>query len=296
MFTKKVSIKIYIMIINIICVFSPKIACKLRYMISMKKKLSLQNPTGFNEKLMWLNLYWKDPLKTKCADKYLVREYVKSKECEEILNPIYGVYRNGNEIDWDKLPRKFVLKSTYGSGNNFICKDKSKLNKKEVLDLLNKWQKQSILKQQAAQLHYSQKTKAIICEEYINDLDNGVPIDYKFFCFNGEPKVILVIEGRNDEMPRKMFYDVDWNELSQYCNASLDFANISRPQNLEMMVEYAQKLSEDFPFVRVDFYNIKGKIIFGELTFTPGACLSKTHNELGDKYFGSLLDIAYYNS
>lgn len=286
----KLLIKVYGFLIGIITLFSPVLASKIRYRISMGKKLNLDNPRGFNEKMMWLNLFWQDPLKTKCADKYLVRDYVKEKGCGEILNPIYGVYKYPDEINWEDLPDKFVLKSTYGSGRNIICTDKNKLDKKKTKKTLKKWLSPKILNT-TAQMHYSQKTNIIICEKYIETPDGKPPTDYKFYCFNGEPKIILAIEDR-DNNEKKMFYDLNWNPLRQYCNPRYANVDIKKPPQLKKMIEYAYKLSEDFPFVRVDLYNVDNQVLFGELTFTPAACLSKTHNKKGDEYFGSLLDIS----
>lgn len=290
----KFIIKIYRLIIGLITLWSPVVASKIRYRISMGKKLDLDNPRGFNEKMMWLNLYWQDPLKTKCADKYLVREYVKEKGCEEILNPIYGVYKTPEEINWDILPNKFVLKSTYGSGRNIICTDKNKLDIKKTNKILKKWLSPKLLNT-TAQMHYSQKTNVIICEKYIETPQGKGLIDYKFYCFNGEPKIILAIEGRdNNSEIKKMFYDLNWTPLKQYINPKYAGEEIERPSQLKKMIEYARILSGDFPFVRVDLYNVENQVIFGELTFTPAACLSKTHNQKGDEFFGSLLDISEY--
>ncbi len=256
----------------------------------MGKRLNLIEPKGFNEKLMWLNLFWQEPLKSKCADKYLVREYVINKSCGEILNPIYGVYDRPEDIKWGELPQKFVLKSTFGSGNNLICLDKNKMSIRDVNKELERWLKPRILNH-TVQLHYSQKTNKILCEKYIESPQGVAPNDYKFYCFNGEPRVILAFKERDKGIPKRMFYDLEWNKLDKYANREFTSGEIEKPLKLNEMIECARKLSEGFPFVRVDLYNVGEQVIFGELTFTPAACLSKAHNEEGDKFLGSLLEL-----
>lgn len=289
----KLFVYFYRLLIGLISLINQEFALKIRYRISMKKKLDLKNPIGFNEKMMWLNLYWQSSKKTECSDKYLVRKYVKEKCSEELLNPIYGVYKNVESINWDQLPEKFVLKSTYGSGRNIICLDKQYLNISKTERKLKKWLKPKLL-DGTVQTHYSQETNVIIAEKYIKGLRRKVPNDYKFYCFHGKPKLILAFEGRDKGITQKMFYDLDWNPLKKYINIDNINDEIDKPSGLNRMIEYAEQLSEDFPFVRVDFYNINGKVIFGELTFTPAACLSKTHNAKGDKYLGKLLHLPYY--
>src|SRR5699024_388384 len=156
-------------------------------------------------------------LKTKCADKYLVREYIRNKGCEEILNPLYGVYTSPEEINWSDLPKKFVLKSTYGSGRNLICTNKNELDYEEANKKMRKWLSYQFLNT-TTQMHYSQKTNVILCEKFIETEKGTIPNDYKFYCFNGEPKIILAFEDRDSKTLKKMFYDLDWNALKQYCN------------------------------------------------------------------------------
>src|SRR5699024_8101658 len=163
------------------------------------------------------------------------------------------------------------LKSTYGSGRNLICTNKNELDYEEANKKMRKWLSYQFLNT-TTQMHYSQKTNVILCEKFIETEKGTIPNDYKFYCFNGEPKIILAFEDRDSKTLKKMFYDLDWNALKQYCNYENIDVKIQKPPQLEKMIEYARKLRSDFPFVRVDFYNVEDEIIFGELTFTPAAC------------------------
>ena len=281
--------EIYGYLIGVIFLFSPVKASQTMYRVSMGKKLNLKNPKGFNEKLMWLKHYWNEPLKGKCSDKLLVRNYVIQKECKEILNGIYSVFESVEEIQWDDLPEKFVLKCTYGAGANVICKDKNSLDILSSKSLLKKGLKPSFL-HKTAEFHGIKTSNKIICEKYIETKQGEVPIDYKVYCFNGEPKVILAMKDRNKNMKR-MFYDINWIPLYEYANREVCNGVIEKPENLEKLIYYSRKLSEGFPFVRVDLFSNDKDVIFGELTFTPAACLSKSHNSKGDLYFGELLKL-----
>ena len=183
---------------------SPVLATKYKYRRATGKSINLDNPKTFNEKVQWLKLYWQHPLVAKCADKYEVREFIQERNCDEILNPLYGVYDATSEIDWDKLPEKFVLKTTNGCGTNIICKDKGKLDKEEVFTKLNKWLKTDY-SLRFAEIHYSKMTPRIICEKYIETEDGLLPNDYKVFCFNGKPKFILAINERETGNHQRYF-------------------------------------------------------------------------------------------
>lgn len=284
----KVIVDLYGDMIGIIFLFSPIYASKTLYFISTGRKMNLDNPKGFNEKLMWLKHYWDDPLKSKCSDKLLVRDFVRDCGCEEILNEVYAVYNNISEINWDDLPESFVLKCTYGSGANIICPNKSELDIKEAQQILKKGMKPSFLNK-TAEFHGNKKVNKIICEKYI-DFNQLAPIDYKVYCFNGKPYAILAIGNRFTELT-EMLYDTDWNEMIEYANNEVCKGSFKKPNNLDQILYYARRLSQEFPFVRADFYSDEKSVIFGELTFTPSGCLSKVHNELGDRYLGELLQI-----
>lgn len=247
-----------------------KTMVKLQYRIKTGRKLNLKNPQRYTEKLQWYKLNYRNPLMTKCADKYTVREYIESKGLGHILNELYGVYDNVNEIDFDKLPNKFVLKTTNDSDTNIFCKDKANSDLEEIKKKMNKKIKARTQIPLAREWAYSNAKKRIICEKLLEDKDtkdNGIN-DYKFLCFNGKPEFIVYDIDRYIGHKRN-FYDTNW----KYLNVSSDCPNfgnvVGKPEKLKEMLEIAKTLSKDFPAVRVDLYCIQNKIYFGELTFYP---------------------------
>lgn len=283
----KLMVRLYGYFIGVVFLFSPILASRIMYRVSTGKKLHLVDPQGLNEKLMWLKHFWTDPIKGKCSDKLLVREFVRQKGCEEILNEVYAVYDSVDQIDWRGLPHQFVMKCTYGAGANVICPDKDRLDVAKAKAVLQRGLSVGLL-HTTAEFHGDRSTNKIICEKYIDDPEHEVPTDYKVYCFNGKPMAILALNDRFGAST-KMLYDTEWNRLVEYANEETCSGCIEKPEHLDDILLYAERLSEDFPFVRVDFYDCGGKVVFGELTFTPAACLSKAYNALGDEYFGSLL-------
>lgn len=280
---------IFFGIISILVRLSPVLASKILFRLKTGKILNLENPRDFNEKLQWLKLYWRHPLVSKCADKYEVREYIKSCGCEEILNQLYGVYEDAREIDWDQLPEKFVLKATHGCGWNIICNDKSKLDKEKAKKQLNQWLKVD-LSLHAAELHYGKIKPKIISERYIETDAGFFPIDYKVFCFNGEPKVVRVTTDRGSGF-KLSHLNLNWEELDIEKKEVKNEKIPKKPACYNQMLDYAKKLSAPFPFVRVDFYDFQGKPIFGEMTFTPSACMATYFTEKGLKILGDMLEL-----
>lgn len=286
--------KIYINLNNIlnkilICI-NPILYSKRVYRKTLGKKLNLKNPVEFNEKLMWLkfNTYYNNDLITQCADKYRVRDYVKKCGCEEILNDLIGVYNNINEIEWNSLPNKFAIKCNHGAGYNIICTDKNKLDEKQVKKQLSEWMKEDYSKI-AAEMQYKNINRKIICEKYIDMGNNKLPTDYKLYCFNGKVKIILVMKDRESTVTRE-FYNEKWERVYLREYEGSPAQPTSKPDNLEKMIEYAEKLSKPFEFVRVDLYDVNQKIIFGELTFTPTGCLAKYKSDVS-KEMGSWINI-----
>ena len=245
---------------------------KIQYRMKTGRKLNLKNPQRFTEKLQWYKLYYRNPLMKTCSDKYDVRKYVEFKGLSSILNDLYGIYNNVNEINIELLPRSFVLKTTDGGGGNniILCNNKERFDFESAKKKLNEWQKQKLKKPAGREWCYEGAKSKIICEKLLpRDSRNDLP-DYKFFCFNGKVEFLYVMIDYTDNHDNgKMgFYDKKFNKLPFYRNdfKEIDF-DLVKPKNFEKMVEYAEILSKDFPHVRVDFYNIDGKIIFGELTF-----------------------------
>lgn len=245
---------------------SPKLSSKIMYRVIMKKNCNLKNPQTFNEKIQWLKLnYWpNNKLAIQCSDKYKVRAFVEDRGCGEYLNELYYCWNSPEEIEWEKLPEKFVIKCNHGCAYNIICNDKSQLSEEKTKKQLSKWMKEDF-SLVSAEPHYNKIERKIICEKYLEDDIK----DYKFFCFNGEPKFFYISQGDLHNMKADFFY-VDGKKA--------DFKRIdhetfekepSMPVNLEKMIEESRKLSNMFPFVRVDWFEVAGKMYFSELTFSP---------------------------
>lgn len=252
--------------------------------------LNLENPKTFRQKIQWLKLYDSTPLKTRLADKYLVREYIKEKIGEKYLINLIGVYDNFDEIDFDKLPKSFVLKCNHGCGYNIIVKDKSKFNIGEARKKVNYWMNQNYAFVFGLELQYLNIQRKIIIEEYIEDLDNCA-IDYKFLCFSANPELCWITD-KSKKIHDRCFYSLpDWKKQNiQYLDGTdkIMQKELPKPQNLEEIIEICKILSKDFSFVRVDVYVAKEKIYFGELTFTSSSgCARFVPDELnyilGDK-------------
>lgn len=261
--------------------------------------LSFKNPITMDEKLnvMKLERYKDDPIYQKCADKYAVREYVKEKGCEEILNELYHVWDEVDEIDWDNLPNQFVIKWNFGCGQNLICFDKSTLDIEAAKQKLKDWKKLSnIFYKRNAEMHYRKIKPKLVCEKLIETEHGGLPVDYKIYCFNGKPYVVLLCIGRgNGVRPKYYFVDKDWNlqRLNRAGKeAPADFT-LPKPEGSDKLFEYAEKLSKPFAFVRADFYLEKGKVTFGELTFTPNGGIDWNRLYETNKMFGDMIDMNY---
>lgn len=250
----------------------------------------LNNPESFTEKMQWLKLYYRDPLMAQCADKYAVREYIETCGYKEILNPLIAVFDSVDEIDYSKFPDKFVLKGTHGSGWIVLCKDKAKLPVKKYNRIMKSWMKQNIY-YSGREWVYDKIPHRIICEKYIEASEpDGDLRDYKIFCFSGEPKCIQV-DGQRFSNHQRAYYDLAWNKLPfQYGNYGKDY-EAGCPDSLNKMLEIARKLSEPFPFARVDLYNVDNKIIFGEITFFPDAGFAKFDPPEMDLILGKILKL-----
>ena len=234
------------------------------------RTVNWDNPQTFDEKLQWLKLYYHNPLMTQCADKIAVRDYVAQTIGEEYLIPRIGVYSSPDEIDFDALPDRFVLKVNWGSGQNIICKDKSTLDVAETKKQLKKWMRyRKNLYFRFLEWCYKNIVPKIICEQYIEQFDKNL-LDYKFICCNGQPRFVWIDTDRFVKHKR-IFYDLNWNRQPFGMQYPVDDRTYPKPENLDLMISLAKKLSASFPQARVDFYNINGKIYFGEITFYPEA-------------------------
>lgn len=264
---------------------------KFTYRMIFGRKLNLDNPKAYTEKIAWLKLHWRSQLAEICADKYLVREYVEKKlgsKADKYLNRIYGIYNKVDDIDIRKFPEKFVIKPTNGTGDVVICTNKESFNWSKEKNILLKNSKNNHAKLTREWVYYNLSQKFLV-EEFIESSNESSIKDYKFFCFYGQPKFLYVCSERNI-YPKFNFYDLEWNPIpveSGYKRAS----EIERPEMLEEMINLASKLSEDFPHVRVDLYQENGKIYFGELTFFHFGGFTKFNPDSYDFEFGKYFDI-----
>ncbi len=271
----------------------PEKVSKIRYKNIFGTEPDLNNPKTFNEKLLWLKLnkYADDPLVSQCSDKYAVREYVEKCGLGHTLNDLIGAWDKASEIDWDSLPQRFAIKCNHGCGYNLICQDKTKFDTKKATEQLDAWMADDFWKEYA-EVHYRTIPKKIICEKYLEGKGNALPVDFKIYCFNGKPEYIGNFIERDivtDDILRG-YFDLDWNP-SPVFKGEMQPELFERPKTLETMLEYAEILAKPFPFVRVDFYEVDGKIYFGELTFTPTGCLATYYTDEAQQKLGELLDV-----
>lgn len=247
-----------------------KLYIKIRWKLSeMNYSLDLKHPKTFNEKLQWLKLYDHNPLYTTMVDKYSVKGYVADIIGDEYIIPTLGVWDRAEDIDWDELPNRFVLKCTHDSGTAIIVDDKNKLDKDDTTRKLNKWLKRDYYLVDR-EWPYKNVQRKILAEQFIQiEPDIKDLPDYKFFCFNGEVKAMFVATERQnpDEEVKFDFFDSDFNHLP--FRQGHDNAKItpSKPKNFELMKQLSQKLSKGLPQVRVDLYDLGDRVLFGELTF-----------------------------
>ena len=270
---------------------SDKTYLEILYKKIFNKELDLDNPKTFNEKLQWLKLYDRNPEYIKMVDKYLVKDYIKDIIGEKYIIPTLGIYDKFDDIDFDKLPNQFVLKCTHDSGSTVICKDKNNFDFKGAKNKIEKALKRNFF-YGGREWPYKNIKPRIIIEKYMESDGGKDLLDYKFMCFNGKVECSFVCLDRNNKNGLKVdFYDLEWNKLPferHYPNSNVV---VSKPKNYNLMLELADKLSKEIPFVRVDFYEINEKIYFGELTFYPGSGYEKFTPEKYDRVLGDMLEL-----
>lgn len=265
---------------------------KLKWKNAMGYSLDFNNPITFNEKLQWLKLNDRKCIYTKMVDKYEAKFYVSKKLGEEIVIPTLGVWDTVEEINWDSLPNRFVLKCTHDSGGLIICKDKANLDIKKAQRKL----KQSLsfdFYKAGREWPYKDVPRRIIAEEFMEDSNSQELSDFKIHCFNGEPKVVLVCRDRFSKTGlTEDFYDSEWKHLDirrpEHPNAVV---SMEKPEELDKMLDFAKKLSTGIPFLRVDFYIVNHRIYFGELTFYPATGMSPFIPNKWDEIFGSWITL-----
>lgn len=273
---------------------SPKLNTRVLYRVKFRRKLDLKSPKTLDEKILYLKLrdYEINPLVRQCADKYAVREYVNKCGLSEILNDLIAVYDRVEDINWERLPNQFAMKWNFGCGYNILCSDKTSLDIQMVSNQMKRWGK-SKYHLGYSEMQYKGVPKKIIVEKYLSSGEGKLPEDYKVYCFNGKAKYVMVCIGREKGHPKFYYYNRAWNlqMLSQDAKDSGGNVNIAKPQNLDLLFQIAEKLSEPFEFVRCDFYILDDKIYFGELTFTPGGGMDTARLPEAQYHFGDLLHL-----
>lgn len=287
-------------ILNAMGFLPDRIMLDIQYYIKMGRKCNFKNPETWTEKLQLYKMYYRNPLMGTCVDKFEVRRYVESKGLNDNLVPLYGVYENPEEIDIDALPASFVLKTTNGGGgqNVILVRDKASIDIIAIKEQFSVWKKgfKAGRNSLGREWAYSQISRfRIVAEELlINDRkpESGIE-DFKILCFSGVPKYIIVDKDRYTNH-RRNFYDTGWNRIDVTTDHEQFETPYPKPTNLTEMLKIATLLSEDYPFVRVDLYNVDGKIYFGELTFYPWSGYVKFVPQEFDRILGGLFDISSF--
>ncbi len=275
---------------------------KIQYWVKTGRMLNLNNPKRFTEKIQWYKLYYKNPLLIQCVDKYDVRQFISNRGFGDILNKCFGVYDHPNQIKWDELPEKLVIKSTLGGGSNkvIIIKDKKSIDYEAINEKLSRWIIANRHRKNSGREwpYYMGRNARIIIEDYLEE-SSGDLVDYKFFCFDGKVKYFYIRTGYsgNHDAAKIAFFDRECNYLP---GVGFDYCNIAEeqpilPNNIKEMIQYADALSQDFPHVRVDFYNIDGQIVFGELTFYHASGYMLVIPDEWDYKFGEDFNLIKYS-
>ena len=270
-----------------------KLYLRIYYRLAMGKKLNLENPQEYNEKLQWLKLYNRRPEYVQMVDKFLVKDYVANIIGKEYVIPTIGVWNSPKEIDWDILPRQFVLKTNHDGGGNgiVVCKDKDVQNRKKAIKELNHSFNRNVYLI-GREWPYKKVKRVVFAEQYMEDEMTKELRDYKFFCFNGEVKAMFVATGRNqNEKACFDFFDEDFNHLPIRQGHPLSDRPIEKPESFELMKQMASKLSAGIPHVRVDFYEVNGHPYFGEFTFFHMGGSGIFQSEDWDAIFGDWITL-----
>lgn len=270
---------------------------RCQYRMRLNQSLNLHNPQTYDEKLQWLKLYNRKPEYTTMVDKYEVRKYISEKIGAEYLIPSLGVWEKFEDIDFEKLPKQFVLKCTHDSGGLVICKDKAILD----IDFARKKINKSLVNNYylcGKEWPYKNVKPRIIAEAYMEDQQNKELWDYKFHCFEGKPFHCQVFTTRNsEEKTTADFYDMQWNN-QKYIRTLADTYDsnshkiVEKPQTFEEMKRLAEILSQNIPYVRVDFYEVDGQVYFGEITFYPAAGFSSFQPKEWEMIWGNMIDLS----
>lgn len=268
---------------------SREVATTWLYWIIMGRRLDLDHPQDYNEKLQWYKFHWDQELISRCSDKYGVRGYAAEQGCSDVLNEVYAVYDRVADISWADLPAKFVMRCTHGCGYNIICDDKSKLNRWRSLMRLAWWMKVNYGRKQA-EYQYDSIQPRIVCERYIETPAGFTPNDYKIFCFQGRPRFVAIATDRSTKV-RWHFLDIEWNLIDIALPEHNQGGIPAKPACWARMLEVSVALSKPFLFVRIDFYDDNDRALLGEMTFLPSGGFNREYySKAGLTYLGQLFD------
>ena len=273
---------------------SDDVYLKKCFKVCLGEGLNLDNPQTFNEKLQWLKLYNRKPEYTVMVDKYLAKDYVAKAIGEEYVIPTIGVWDKAEDIDFNQLPNRFVLKCNHNSGlGMYICKDKSKLTETQIKTIrknLTRGLKQDYYLT-GREWPYKNVPRKIIAEQYMEDKETKELRDYKFYCFSGVPKIIMINSDRGTGKTKADYFDMAFNWLDLKWGYDHAIVKPKKPNNFEKMKELAAILSKDIPKIRVDFYEVDNKIYFSELTFFDGSGFDKFEPKEWDKKLGTMIEL-----
>ncbi len=263
---------------------------KKRYYLTIGKELNLDNPSTFNEKIQWLKINDRNPIYTKLVDKYKVKDFVAKQIGKEYVIPALGVYGKFDDIKFDKLPEKFVIKCTHDSGGIVICKNKVEFDKNAAKKKINKALKRNYY-YSSREWPYKNVKPRIMIEKYMEDKNSDELTDYKVMCFNGKAKMIFTCTERFGDGLKVTFFDLDWNKLPFERHYPASKKQIPIPKNLKKMIKLSEQLANGIPFVRMDWYEINDKLFFGEYTFYPGSGMEEFTPEEWDEKLGKMIDL-----
>ena len=282
--------KLYVLILNIL---PKKTGHKIVYYKYLHKKLNLNNPLSLNEKVHWLSINYYGKKEVLLFDKQNVKEYINKLNIKDLHVPktyyVISSKKDKEEVLKNNLPNKFVIKTNHGAGDVFICNNNSKEDIEIFIDKELKLLKKDYSKKYL-EYHYSFIKPVVMIEEYLDDKKNFTPTDYKFFCFDGYVDCVMICSDRSNKNYRD-FYDKNWNHLNYSIKSRQSKTKIEKPKNIDKMFKIASIISKGFPLVKVDLYNINGKIYFGELTFTPAAGIADHYSEEGNIHLRKLINI-----
>ena len=263
---------------------------KVQYMVATGKKLNLKHPRGFNEKLCWLKLYDHNPRYSEMADKYEAKRIVSSSIGDEFIVPCYGVWDNFEEIDLSQLPDQFVLKTTHDSGGVVICKNKNEFDWLRAKDIIKKSLRRNYYKL-SFEWPYKNIKRRVLADKLLIDGERKELQDYKWWCFNGIPKVMYITNKGKLQQCEENFYDMEFRPLDIDHGFPRTIPEYKKPTCFETMKSLASKLSKGIPFIRVDFFVIEGKVYFGEFTFYDHAGLRSFKDNDWDEKLGEWIDL-----